>query len=327
MPCSRRLMSQARCRPRSTTSGTASTSTTPPSSLPCLDAGNTRTYPALSPSGQEITVTCAPDPTIRRCRWAGAGQQLQQARASPSSPWAREGSSGLDKPGNRPLKIKGSVYVNSTIRADATGTPCSADLAAAGQQHQLQRHLRLGHDTQPGQRQPDRPDCGCTGTVMTKVPGNKHCPSGHSVGRRRPGGSPSPAAYAQPTAGMIPRALPTCASNPVTFDARLLRRRGRPVAAHGRRRVLRRQDVLVPSRASTTSTSTTRRCRPQARRSCRTGPNVWTFNDANGVLVAGHQAGLDHVDDQGQHAGVLRQPAHVGAVATASSSCSAATAS
>ena len=51
---------------------------------------------------------------------------------------------------------------------------------------------------------------------MTNLPGNTLCPAGHSL----PGDDPAtvfPSAYAQPTAGMTPRALPSCASNPVTF--------------------------------------------------------------------------------------------------------------
>ena len=41
------------------------------------------------------------------------------------------GETGLNKTGNRPLKIKGSVYVNSSIHADDTGTLCSGDVASS----------------------------------------------------------------------------------------------------------------------------------------------------------------------------------------------------
>ena len=70
-------------------------------------------------------MTCAPDPTT-----GGAGGLVQVNNSNKPSlallTLGTGGEPGLDKPGNRPLKIKGSVYVNSTIRADATGTPCSA---------------------------------------------------------------------------------------------------------------------------------------------------------------------------------------------------------
>ena len=61
----------------------------PTSPLPCLGAGNLKTYPALSSAGEPVTVTCAPDATS-----GGAGGLVQVNDSNkPSlwrcSPWAR----------------------------------------------------------------------------------------------------------------------------------------------------------------------------------------------------------------------------------------------
>ncbi len=198
------------------------------------------------------------------------------------------GEPGLDKPGNRPLKIKGSVYVNSTIRADATGTPCSATWPPPASSTNCNGIFVSGTTLNPdnvsltGQT-------ACTGTVMTKVPGNKHCPSGHSVAGDDPADA-FPTAYAQPTAGMIPRALPTCASNPVTFtpgyydDAVGLSQLMGGGGSCGGKTFWFPPGLYYFDFHNSEMPSSGSPVVPQ-------GPNVWTFNDANGVLVAGTKQG------------------------------------
>jgi hypothetical protein len=259
----------------------------PASPTTCLGPGNVRTYPDLNVSGQPITVTCEPDPT------SGAPGGLVRVNDANKPSLAlltlgTGGEVGLDKQGNRPLKIKGGVYSNSTIRADATGTPCAATWPPPPSSTNCNGIFVTGTTLNPDIISVTG-EAGCSGTVMTHLPGNTHCPSGHSL----PGDDPAsvfPSAYAQPTAGMTPRSLPTCASNPVTFtpgyydDAVGLSDLMDGGGSCGGKTFwfppglyyFDFHNADMPTSGSTLVPH---------------GDNVWTFNDTSGVLVAGTKQG------------------------------------
>lgn len=259
----------------------------PVSSAPCLGAGNMRTYPALSAGGDPITVTCTPDATS-----GGAGGLVQVNNSNKPSlavlTLASTGEVGLNKTGNRPLKIKGSVYSNSTIRADATGTLCPATWPPPSNSTNCNGIYVTGPNSNPDNISVTAQD-GCFGTVKTNLPANLHCPSAHSL----PGDDPAtvfPAAYAQPTAGMTPRALPSCTGSPVTFtpgyydDAVGLSNMmdgGGPCA--GKTFWFPPGIYYFDFHNADMPTSGT----PVV----PNGSNVWRFNDTNGVIVAGTKQG------------------------------------
>jgi hypothetical protein len=260
----------------------------PTSTLPCLGAGNLKTYPAMSATGQPITVTCAPDAA------SGGAGGLVHVDASNKPPLALQtlstgGEIGLNKTGNRPLKIKGSVYVNSTIHADLTGSSCPATWPPPSNSTNCNGIYVTGPNSNPDNISVTAQD-GCFGTVMTHIPGNTHCPSGHSL----PGDDPAtlfPSAYAQPTSGMTPRALPSCASNPVTFTPGYYDDAVGLSGLMGGSGPCRGKTFWFPpgvyyfdfhnSEMPTSGSPIT-----------PNGPNVWTFDDGfGGVLVAGTKQG------------------------------------
>ncbi len=276
----------------------------PASSLPCLGAGNLKTYPGLSPAGVPVTVTCAPDAT------SGGAGGLVYIDASNKPPLAvltlgTGGETGLNKTGNRPLKIKGAVYVNSTIHADDTGTLCPATWPPPSNSTNCNGIYVTGPNSNPDNVSITA-EGGCFGTVMTHVLANTHCPSGHSL----PGDDPAtvfPSAYAQPTAGMTPRSLPSCASNPVTFtpgyydDAVGLSDLMDGGGSCGGKTFWFPPGVYYFDFHNADMPTSGSPVVPH-------GDNIWTFNDTDGVLVAGTKQGWTTATDLDNMPGACVSP-------------------
>lgn len=256
----------------------------PVSATPCLGSGNQKTYPALSAAGLPVTVTCAPDATS-----GGAGGLVHVNDSNrPGQAVLTLGSGaevGLDKTGNRPLKIKGAVYSNSTIRSSGS-TACPTTWPPPSNSTNCNGVFVQGPDSNPANVTVTAEN-GCVGTVVSA--GSKNCPSSHSIAGDDPA-IPFPTAYAQPTAGATPQALPTCAGNPVTFDpgyyddaVGLSQLMGGGGACGGKTFWFRPgvyyfdfHNSEMPSSGSPVIPN---------------GPDVWTFNDASGVLVGGTKQG------------------------------------
>jgi hypothetical protein len=256
----------------------------PTSPLPCLGSGNLKTYPAMSAAGDPVTVTCAPDATS-----GGAGGLVQVNNSNKPSlavlTLSTAGEPGFLKPGNTPLKIKGSVYANSTIETDMTGS-CPATWPPPNSN--CNGIWVSGPNANPNTVSVTA-ETACIGRVVVPPGGNKQCPSGHSLPGDDPAG-PFPAAYAQPTSGITPRALPSCGSNPVTFtpgyydDAVGLSDMMDGGGACGGKTFWFPPGLYYFDFHNADMPSSGSPVVPQ-------GDNVWTINDANSVLVAGTKQG------------------------------------
>lgn len=262
----------------------------PASPTTCLPGGSSRAYPAASDPvnpAADITVTCAPDAT------SGAAGGLVHVNDSNKPSLAvltlgGVGEVGLDKTGNRPLKIKGSVYATTTINANG-GTACPATWPPPSNSTNCNGVFTQGPDASPDNVSLTA-DGGCNGTIVTRLASNRHCPATHSS---QIGDDPAityPSAYAQPTAGMTPQPLPTCAGNPVTFtpgyydDAVGLSNLMGGSGTCGGKTFWFSPGIYYfdfHNSAMPTSGSPV----------IPNGSDVWTFNDAAGVLVGGTKLG------------------------------------
>ena len=126
-----------------------------------------------------MTVTCAPDATSGGAGGPRAGEQLQQAEPGSSDSGAAAREVGIDKTGNRPLKIKGSVYSNSTIPATG-GTACPTTWPPPASSTNCNGIFTQGPDSNPDNVSLTG-ESGCIGTVVTHLPANKHCPASHAT--------------------------------------------------------------------------------------------------------------------------------------------------
>ncbi len=257
----------------------------PASAETCLGAGNLKSY-TPTPSGSALTVTCAPDATS-----GGAGGLVPVNNSNKPAlavlTLASGSEVGLDKTGNRPLKIKGSVYSNSTIRASG-GTACPTTWPPPANSTNCNGIFTQGPDANPDNVSLTG-ETGCIGTVVTRLPANKHCPASHATIGEDPANT-YPAAYAQPTTGMTARSLPTCGSNPVTFDpgyyddaVGLSQLTGGSGSCGGKTFWFKPGVYYFDFHNSDMPTS--------GSPVIPNGSNVWTFNDTSGVLVAGTKQG------------------------------------
>lgn len=258
----------------------------------CLPGGAVQTYKAASDptnAAAELTVTCSPDAATGA---AGGLVQVNNSNkpslavltlANPST-----GETGLEKTGNRPLKIKGSVYSTSTITANG-GTSCPTTWPWPSNSTNCNGVFVQGSDANPDVVSLTA-DSGCIGTVVTHLAANRHCLVSHSSPIGDDPADTYPSAYAQPTGGMTPQALPTCASNPVTFSpgyyddaVGLSSLMGGGGSCGGKTfwfppgvYYFDFHNADMPSNGSPVIPN---------------GPNIWTFNDSAGVLVGGTKQG------------------------------------
>jgi hypothetical protein len=247
------------------------------SPTPCLDLGNVKTYPSAN-GGASVAVTCSPDPTT------GAAGGLVRVNNSNRPPLAvltlGTGSEvGLTDAKNYPLKIKGSVYSNSLVRADLAGTACPTDPPPSSGTNCRGVFLSGPNAT------PNNVDLyaegTCAGIFVTPDSTRKHCSTSHTALGNDPAIS-FPAAYEQPTTGITPRALPACSGNPITFEP------GYYDDAAG---------LSTLMSGSSSCKNKTFWFKPGVyyfdfHDQILSGtPDVWTFDDSTSVLVAGEKNG------------------------------------
>lgn len=181
----------------------------------CFTAGGAgsmvKLYPASGANGTPVTVTCTPDPGSG----AVGGLVPVNDTNKPSVALLTLGTSpsetGLLKQGNSVLKIRGSVYSNSTI-GTANGTDCAEtpQPPAAGancSEIYVEGAAVIAEEE-------------CEGRIVASGTGGKHCDTGtHAVIGNDPA-TLYPSAYTAPATGLTPRTLPSCSagSRLVTFE-------------------------------------------------------------------------------------------------------------
>jgi hypothetical protein len=255
----------------------------------CLGANNRTTY-TPTPGGPPITVTCAPDST------SGGAAGLVPVRDSNKPGQAvltlATGSEvGLEKTGNRPLKIKGKVYSTTTIAATGS-TACSNTWPPPSSSTNCNGVFVQGPDSDPSNVTVTA-ESSCTGTIVT--PGSKRCPYSPPVGadeRKDPAdiNATFAAAYAMPIADMTPQTLPTCTASPVTFspgyydDAVGLSQLMGGAGSCGGKTFWFQPGIYYFDFHNSQMPTSGSPVVPN-------GPDVWTFNDSAGVLVGGLRQG------------------------------------
>jgi hypothetical protein len=259
----------------------------PASPQTCLGAGNSSTY-TPTPGGAPLTVTCAPDSTS-----GGAGGLVlvtDSNRPGQAVLTLATGSEvGVDKTGNRPLKIKGKVYSTTTIAATGS-TACPNTWPPPSNSTNCNGVFVQGPDSNPSNVTVTA-ESTCIGTVVT--PGSKRCSYAHDPVEGIDPADISPAnaaAYAMPTTGITPQTLPGCAGNPVTFnpgyydDAVGLSGLMGGAGACGGKTFWFKPGVYYFDFHNSEMPTSGSPVVPN-------GPDVWTFNDSAGVLVGGTRQG------------------------------------
>lgn len=247
----------------------------------CLTGGG-RAYPDFTFGGRPLTVACAPDPDT------GAAGGLVPVNNSnkPSLALLTLGTSGaepgLDKSGNSVLRIKGSVYANSTVNtSNGTDCPATPQPPAAGA-NCSEIYVQGASLTAEG---------ACSGRIVASGTPGVSCNTGTHTSAGNDPGLTYPAAYAQPTSGMTPATLPSCSGgSPVTFspgyydDAVGLTNittgsgacKGKTFWFKPGTYYFDFHNSDMPNNGSPVVPN---------------GSNVWTFDDVDGYLVAGEKQG------------------------------------
>jgi hypothetical protein len=246
----------------------------------CLNNGQ-RTYSDLRVSGQPVTVTCSPDPD------SGGAAGLVPVNNSNKPSVAlltlgAGGEPGLDKSGNSVLRIKGSVYSNSTA-GTSSGTDCPATPqppAAGANCNEI--YVQGASLTAEGS---------CTGRIVATGTPGLSCNTGTHVTAGDDPGNTYPAGYAQPSAGLTPASLPSCAGpSPVTFSpgyyddaVGLTNLTTGSGSCRGKTFWFKPGTYYFDFHNSEMPTSGS----PVV----PNGPDVWTFDDVDAFLVAGTKQG------------------------------------